>query len=61
MCFRPPSAEAGEFPCPHCYVVCRPNAEGNCPECGEPMSASSDGDNSSAPVPSAPKPPVKLL
>lgn len=37
MCFRPPSAEAGERPCPHCFVVALPNAEGKCPECGEAM------------------------
>lgn len=37
MCFRPPSAEAGESPCPHCYMIGAPDAQGNCQECGKPM------------------------
>ena len=27
MCFRPPSAEAGEIICPSCYVVAEPNPD----------------------------------
>lgn len=53
MCFRPPSAEAGEMVCPHCYIVAEPDAEGKCPECGGLMRAPA-GD---APVPGAPAAP----
>ena len=37
MCFRPPTAEAGEVVCPSCYIVAEPNPDGTCPECGEPV------------------------
>ena len=37
MCFRPPTAEAGEVVCPSCYIVAEPNPDGTCPECGAVM------------------------
>ncbi|MEG2934104.1 MAG: hypothetical protein RR842_11025 [Gordonibacter sp.] len=53
MCFRPPTAEAGEMVCPHCYIVVEPDAEGKCPECGGVMREPAD-----APAPGAPQAPV---
>lgn len=51
MCFRPPSAEAGEIICPHCHIVAEPNPDGTCPECGGKMR------QDDAPAPSAPAAP----
>ena len=68
MCFRPPTAEAGEVVCPSCYVVAEPNPDGTCPECGavmrKPQEQAAPPSAPGAPVtpgaphaPSAPKPP----
>ena len=67
MSFRPPSAEAGEMVCPHCYMLVEPDAKGNCPECGGIVRVSADEPTPAAPsvptapgvsrVPGAPKPP----
>lgn len=63
MCFRPPSADAGEIICPHCYVVAEPNPDGTCPECGEMMrdpaaaAPEAPGAPAAPAAPGAPKPP----
>lgn len=62
MCFRPPSADAGEIICPHCYVVAEPNPDGTCPECGEMMrepeaAPAAPGAPAAPAAPGAPKPP----
>lgn len=59
MCFRPPSADAGEIICPHCFIVAEPNPDGTCPECGEMMRPGSDPSGAAAPpAPSAPAAPA---
>lgn len=60
MCFRPPSAEAGEIICPSCYVVAEPNPDGTCPECGaamRPDEPAAPAAPAAPPAPGAPKPP----
>lgn len=64
MCFRPPTAEAGEIVCPHCYIVAEPDAQGKCPECGglmrEPAGTPAPavpGAPAAPAAPGAPKPP----
>ena len=63
MCFRPPTAEAGEVVCPGCYIVAEPNPDGPCPECGAMMrkpqdQAAAPGAPSAPAAPGAPKAPV---
>ncbi len=63
MCFRPPTAEAGEVVCPSCYIVAEPNPDGTCPECGAVMRKPEPAAAPSAPVgakpgaPTSPAPP----
>lgn len=63
MCFRPPTAEAGEVVCPSCYIVAEPNADGTCPECGALMRKPQDqaappGGPGAPAAPGAPKAPA---
>lgn len=66
MCFRPPSAEAGESVCPGCYTITKPDSQGKCPDCGAVMVTEESASPgmaapqgvSAAPQPGAPKAPA---
>ena len=57
MCFRPPSAEAGESVCPSCFMLVRPTPEGRCPDCGGVMAPGVPTAPSAPKAPGAPEVP----